>query len=108
MAAKYGFAPRREPKLHPDCGLFASLSTFKQVDEEEVWYVDIPEPGAPGPDQVLIGVEFSPIMQAAAMIASGQVHIPVAATYPLSAIKDAVAHAQRGGKILLDVAGSST
>jgi NADPH:quinone reductase-like Zn-dependent oxidoreductase len=42
------------------------------------------------------------------MIASGQVHIPVAATYPLSAIKDAVAHAQRGGKILLDIARSST
>jgi NADPH:quinone reductase-like Zn-dependent oxidoreductase len=48
------------------------------------------------------------IVQAAAMVASGRVHIPVAATYPLSAIKDAVAHAQRGGKILLDVAGSST
>ena len=42
------------------------------------------------------------------MIASGQVHIPVAATYALSSIKEAVAHAQRGGKILLDVAGSST
>jgi NADPH:quinone reductase-like Zn-dependent oxidoreductase len=47
-------------------------------------------------------------VQAAAMIASGRVHIPVARTYPLSAIKEAVAHAQRGGKILLDVAGSST
>jgi NADPH:quinone reductase-like Zn-dependent oxidoreductase len=46
--------------------------------------------------------------QAAEMIASGRVSIPVAATYPLSAIKEAVAHAQRGGKILLDVAGSST
>jgi hypothetical protein len=42
------------------------------------------------------------------MIASGRGHVPVAATYPLSAIKSAVAHAQRGGKILLDVAGSST
>jgi NADPH:quinone reductase-like Zn-dependent oxidoreductase len=50
----------------------------------------------------------SAIAQAAAMIASGWVHVPVAGTYPLSAIKDAVAHAQRGGKILLDVAGSST
>jgi NADPH:quinone reductase-like Zn-dependent oxidoreductase len=47
------------------------------------------------------------IVQAASMIASGRVHIPVAETYPLSAIKDAIAHAQRGGKILLDVAGSS-
>jgi len=32
----------------------------------------------------------------------------VAATYPLSSIKEAVAHTQRGGKILLEVAGSST
>jgi NADPH:quinone reductase-like Zn-dependent oxidoreductase len=47
------------------------------------------------------------IAQAAEMIASGRVHIPVAATYPLSSIKEAVAHAQRGGKILLEVAGSS-
>ncbi len=47
------------------------------------------------------------MVQGAEMIASGQVHIPVAATYPLSSIKEAVAHALRGGKILLDVAGSS-
>jgi NADPH:quinone reductase-like Zn-dependent oxidoreductase len=47
------------------------------------------------------------MVQAAEMVASGRVHIPVAATYALSSIKDAVAHALRGGKILLDVAGSS-
>ncbi|MGA9720958.1 MAG: zinc-dependent alcohol dehydrogenase family protein [Candidatus Binatus sp.] len=47
----------------------------------------------------------APIEQAAEMIASGRVHIPVAATYPLSSIKEAVAHALRGGKILLDVTG---
>jgi NADPH:quinone reductase-like Zn-dependent oxidoreductase len=46
--------------------------------------------------------------QAAEMIASRRIHIPVAATYPFSSIKEAVAHAQRGGKVLLDVAGSST
>jgi NADPH:quinone reductase-like Zn-dependent oxidoreductase len=46
--------------------------------------------------------------QAAEMIASGRMHIPVTATYPLSAIKEAVAHAQRGGKVLLDIAGPST
>jgi NADPH:quinone reductase-like Zn-dependent oxidoreductase len=49
----------------------------------------------------------TPIAQAAEMIASGRVHIPVAATYALSSIKEAVAHALRGGKILLDVAGPS-
>jgi NADPH:quinone reductase-like Zn-dependent oxidoreductase len=48
------------------------------------------------------------VVQAATMVASGRVRIPVAGTYPLSSIKEAVAHAQRGGKILLDVAGSST
>jgi NADPH:quinone reductase-like Zn-dependent oxidoreductase len=47
------------------------------------------------------------VKQAAEMIASGRVHIPVAATYPLSSIREAVAHAQRGGKILLDVTESS-
>jgi NADPH:quinone reductase-like Zn-dependent oxidoreductase len=47
------------------------------------------------------------VTQAAEMIASGQVKIPVAASYALSSIKEAVAHALRGGKILLDVAGSS-
>jgi NADPH:quinone reductase-like Zn-dependent oxidoreductase len=48
----------------------------------------------------------STLAQAAEMIASGQVQIPVAATYPLSSIKEAVAHAQRGGKILLEVGSS--
>jgi NADPH:quinone reductase-like Zn-dependent oxidoreductase len=47
------------------------------------------------------------VAQAAEMIASGRVNIPVAATYALSSIKEAVEHAQRGGKILLDVAGTS-
>jgi NADPH:quinone reductase-like Zn-dependent oxidoreductase len=47
------------------------------------------------------------VVQAATMIASGRVRIPVAGTYPLSSIKEAVAHEKRGGKILLDVAGSS-
>jgi NADPH:quinone reductase-like Zn-dependent oxidoreductase len=48
----------------------------------------------------------STLAQAAEMIASGQVQIPVVATYPLSSIKEAVAHAQRGGKILLEVGSS--
>ncbi len=48
------------------------------------------------------------VAQAAETIASGRVRIPVAATYDLSSIKEAVAHALGGGKILLDVAGSSS
>ena len=46
------------------------------------------------------------IVQAAELLRAGRLHVPVAATYPLSAIKDAVAHVQRGGKVLLDVAAS--
>ena len=38
---------------------------------EGLEYVDIPEPDAPGPDQVLIGVEFSPINPNDVMVAQG-------------------------------------
>jgi NADPH:quinone reductase-like Zn-dependent oxidoreductase len=41
--------------------------------------------------------------QAAAMIAAGEMKVPIAATYPLSSIKEAVTHALRGGKVLLKV-----
>jgi NADPH:quinone reductase-like Zn-dependent oxidoreductase len=34
-------------------------------------YVDIPEPPAPGPNQVLISVEFSPINPSDLMVAQG-------------------------------------
>jgi NADPH:quinone reductase-like Zn-dependent oxidoreductase len=43
------------------------------------------------------------IEQAVELIAAGRLHAPVAAVYPLSDIKGAVAHTQRGGKVLLDV-----
>ena len=46
------------------------------------------------------------IVEAAELLRSGRLNAPVAATYPLSAIKDAVAHVERGGKVLLDVAAS--
>ena len=43
------------------------------------------------------------LAEATTMIATGKLYAPVAATYSLSAIKEAVAHAERGGKILLDM-----
>ena len=43
------------------------------------------------------------IERAAELIAAGRFRAPVAAIYPLSAIKDAVAHTLRGGKVLLEV-----
>ena len=45
----------------------------------------------------------SAIMQAAAMVASGDVAIPVTATYRLEEIGAAIAHQARGGKVLLKV-----
>ena len=46
------------------------------------------------------------VVEAAELLRSGRLYAPVAATYPLSAIKDAVAHVERGGKVLLDVGAS--
>ena len=40
---------------------------------------------------------------AAPLVASGALHVPVTAIYPLSRIRGAVAHLLRGGKILLEV-----
>jgi hypothetical protein len=42
------------------------------------------------------------LREATAMVAAGTLHFPIAATYPLSAFKEAVAHVGRGGKVLLD------
>jgi NADPH:quinone reductase-like Zn-dependent oxidoreductase len=42
------------------------------------------------------------LREATAMIAAGTLHVPIAATYPLTATKEAVTHAERGGgKVLL-------
>jgi NADPH:quinone reductase-like Zn-dependent oxidoreductase len=40
------------------------------------------------------------IKTGARLIAEGKLHMPVEATYPLIAAKEAIAHAQRGGKVL--------
>lgn len=32
--------------------------------------------------------------------------VPVAASYPLGAFREAVAHAQRGGKVMFDIGGA--
>jgi NADPH:quinone reductase-like Zn-dependent oxidoreductase len=46
------------------------------------------------------------IREAAQMIAIHEVIVPITATYPLDEIKTAVAHALRGGKVLLEVDGA--
>jgi NADPH:quinone reductase-like Zn-dependent oxidoreductase len=46
-------------------------------------------------------------IEAAPLVASGALRVPVAAVYPMSKIKEAVAHLLKGGKILIDVASAS-
>jgi NADPH:quinone reductase-like Zn-dependent oxidoreductase len=46
------------------------------------------------------------LCEAAPLVASGAIHAPIAATYPLASLRDAVLHAQRGGKVLLDLRGA--
>ena len=43
------------------------------------------------------------VVEAAELLRLDRLYAPVAATYPLSAIGNAVAHVERGGKVLLDV-----
>jgi NADPH:quinone reductase-like Zn-dependent oxidoreductase len=49
----------------------------------------------------------SALRECVPLVASGVIHLPIAATYPLTALREAVLHAQRGGKVLLDVAGAA-
>jgi NADPH:quinone reductase-like Zn-dependent oxidoreductase len=40
------------------------------------------------------------------LVASGAIQAPIAATYPLSSLREAVLHAERGGKVLLNLGGT--
>ncbi len=42
------------------------------------------------------------LTEAAKVVASGQLTLPITATYKPSQIKEAIEHAERGGKVLLD------
>jgi NADPH:quinone reductase-like Zn-dependent oxidoreductase len=46
------------------------------------------------------------IREAARMITTREVAVPITATYPLDEIKSAIAHALQGGKVLLEVDGT--
>jgi NADPH:quinone reductase-like Zn-dependent oxidoreductase len=53
--------------------------------------------------------DIEPKIEAASvpLVASGAIQVPIAATYPLSSLREAVLHAQRGGKVLLDLRGTT-
>ena len=48
----------------------------------------------------------SALREAAPLVASGAIRAPIAASYRLTAFREAVAHVQRGGKVMLDVGGA--
>jgi NADPH:quinone reductase-like Zn-dependent oxidoreductase len=43
------------------------------------------------------------LREAIPLVASGAIQLPIAATYPLSSLREAILHTQRGGKVLLDL-----
>jgi NADPH:quinone reductase-like Zn-dependent oxidoreductase len=45
------------------------------------------------------------IQEAATLVASGKLNVPIAAVYPLSSIKEALTHSKNGGKVMLDMVG---
>ncbi len=48
----------------------------------------------------------SALRETAPLVASGLIRVPIAATYRLTAFREAVAHVQRGGKVMFDVDGA--
>jgi NADPH:quinone reductase-like Zn-dependent oxidoreductase len=47
------------------------------------------------------------LREAVPLVAVGAIRVPIAATYPLSSLREAVLHAERGGKVLLDLRGTA-
>jgi hypothetical protein len=47
------------------------------------------------------------LREAAPLVASGAIRVPIAATYGRIAFREAVAHVQRGGKVMFDVDGAA-
>ena len=45
-------------------------------------------------------------IEAAPLVASGALRVPVASVYPMSEIKEAITHLLKGGKVLIDIVGS--
>jgi NADPH:quinone reductase-like Zn-dependent oxidoreductase len=47
------------------------------------------------------------LREAVPLVASGAIQVPIAGTYPLSSLREAILHVQRGGKVLLDLRGAT-
>lgn len=46
------------------------------------------------------------LREAVPLVASGAIHTPITAIYPLAGFREAVAHVQRGGKVLFEIGGA--
>jgi NADPH:quinone reductase-like Zn-dependent oxidoreductase len=67
--------------------------------------VDVPRPSAPSdsePKEEWTSAENG-TERFSRLVAEGQLRVPIAATYPLASAAAALAHAQRGGKVLFAV-----
>jgi len=99
--------------------LAAQVKAFGRP-EDAVEIVELDDPGEPGAEEVTVAAEFAPINPADVLnlegkygatppplLADGTLAVDVEAVYPMRKIKEAVAHAARGGrsgKILLSFA----
>src|SRR6478735_5153474 len=71
---------RKSANIHANLGVIWEIPVNMRAVQltafgnpvEGLEYVDIPEPDAPGPNEVLIGVEFSPINPSDLMVARGK------------------------------------
>jgi NADPH:quinone reductase-like Zn-dependent oxidoreductase len=105
-----GEASGRLAKLLGQGGVFVSYAgesfTPMVISPFDVIFNDLTVRGFSMGNPAFAGLIPDAIRAAAQMIAAGKVAVPIAATYPLDEIKAAVAHALRGGKVLLKVDGA--
>jgi CheY-like chemotaxis protein len=71
----------------------------------DVLVSDIAMPGDDGYD-LIRKVRAREAGRGGQLVASGVIRVPIAATYRLTAFREAVAHVQRGGKVMFDVDGA--
>lgn len=68
---------------------------FRNVSIRGFWLYS---PQFKGSAQVVDGIKLG-----AQLVAEGKLSVPIAATYPLGSAAAALAHAQKGGKVLFEI-----
>jgi NADPH:quinone reductase-like Zn-dependent oxidoreductase len=105
-----GDASGRLTKLLGQGGVFVSYAAESfapmAISPFDVIFNDLTIRGFSIGNPAFAGLIPHAIRAAGQMIAAGEVSVPIAATYPLGEIKAAIAHALRGGKVLLKLDGA--